>query len=117
MTSINDVIAARNAAVNIIDQEITDALAKKNTAASDAAADRFNDPIHQLMTLRVAIFAQAANDAMDSGEMTAALDALRGITSDMTTIAARMGSVTGFFQNIVDFLDAASRVAGAVKGP
>jgi hypothetical protein len=34
----------------------------------------------------------------------------------MTTIAARMGSVTGFFQNIANFLDAASQVAGAVKG-
>ena len=101
--------------MNIIDQEIKDALAKQNGAA-EAAADRFNDPIHQLMTLRVAIFAQAANDAMDSGEMRAALDALRGITSDMTTIAARMGSVTGFFQNIANFLDAASQVAGAVKG-
>jgi t-SNARE complex subunit (syntaxin) len=116
MTSIKDIIAARNAAVNIIDQEIKDALAKQNAAANEAAADRFNDPIHQLMTLRVAIFAQAANDAMDSGEMRAALDALRGITSDMTTIAARMGSVTGFFQNIANFLDAASQVAGAVKG-
>jgi hypothetical protein len=34
----------------------------------------------------------------------------------MNTIAARMGSVTGFFNNISDLLDAASKVAGAVKG-
>ena len=117
MTSINDIIGARNAAVNIIDQEIKDALAKQNAAASEAAADRFHDPIHQLMILRVAIFSQAANDAMGSDEMTTALDTLRRVTSDMTTVAARMGSVTGFFHNIADFLHAASQVPGAMKGP
>jgi hypothetical protein len=115
-TTIADIIAARNAAVDILNHEIQDALAKQNAAPNDAAANRFNDPIHQLMTQRVAIFEQAANAAMKGNEMTAALTTLRGLTSDMNTVAARMGSVTGFFANIADFLDAASKVVPAVKG-
>jgi hypothetical protein len=114
--TIDDIIAARDAAVNIIDQEITDALAKKNAAASDAAAGRFDTAIHQLMVLRVAIFAQAADEAMQAPQLEAALNTLRGITSNMSTIAARMGSVTGFFNNISNFLNAASEVEGAIKG-
>ena len=62
--TIDDIIAARDAAVNIIDQEITDALAKKNVAASEAVAGRFDMAIHQLMIRRVAIFAEAADEAM-----------------------------------------------------
>jgi|SRR5580704_2343108 hypothetical protein len=116
MSIIDDIIAARDAAVDILNHEIQDALAKQNTAANDAAAKRFDDPIHKLMEQRVAIFAQAASKAMDSTEMQNAVSILRGLTSDMNTIAARMGSVTGFFNNISDFLDAASKVAGAVKG-
>lgn len=115
-TTIADITAARNAAADILNHEIQDALAKQNAAANDAAAQRFDDPIHQLMTQRVAIFGQAAVAALKSDEMTAALNTLRGLTSDMNAIAARMGSVTGFFQNIASFLDAASKVAGAVKG-
>ena len=107
-TTIDDIIAARNAAVNILDQEIQDALAKQNAAASDAEADRFNAPIHQLMEQRVAVFAQAANDAMNSAEMMTALDVLRGLTSQMNTIAAKMGSVAGFFQNVANFILALS---------
>jgi ABC-type transporter Mla subunit MlaD len=115
-TTIDDIIAARNAAVDILNHEIQDALAKQNAATNQAAANRFDEWIHQLMTQRVAIFEQAANDAMDSDEMTAALNKLRGLTSDMSTIAARMGSVTGFFNNISSFISAASQVAGTVQG-
>ena len=115
-TTIADIIAARNAAVDILDHEIQDALAKQNAAAKEAAANRFNDPVHRLMTQRVTIFEQAANEAMHSDEMTAALNKLRELTSDMSTIAARMGSVTGFFQNISNFINAASQVAGAMEG-
>jgi hypothetical protein len=116
--TIDDIIAARNAAVNILDQEIQDALAKQNAAANDAEANRFDAPIHQLMTQRVAIFEQAADAALNSGEMLAALNTLRALTSDMNTIAARMGSVTGFFQNVADIVDAASKVAGVgAKAP
>ena len=114
--TVDDIIATRDAAVNIIDQEITDALAKKNAAANEAAAGRFDTGIHQLMVLRVAIFAQAADAAMQTPQLEAALNTLRGITSNMSTIAAQMGSVTGFFNNISAFLDAASQVAGAVEG-
>jgi hypothetical protein len=116
-TTIDDIVAARNAAVNILDQEIQDALAKQNVAANDTAANRFNGPIHKLMAQRVAIFEEAAFRAMNSDQMTDALNKLRGLTSDMNTIAARMGSVTGFFQNVAHILDAASKVAGALKGP
>jgi hypothetical protein len=115
--TIDDIIAARDAAVNIIDQEITDALAKKNAAASETVAGRFDMAIHQLMIQRVAIFAEAADEAMQDPQLEMALNTLRGITSDMSAIAARMGSVTGFFNNISDFLDAASKVPGVVKGP
>jgi hypothetical protein len=115
-TTIADIIAARDAAVHILDHEIQDALAKQNAAANDAAANRFKKPIQQLMEQRVAIFAQAANAALNSCEMTNAVNTLRGLTNDMNTTAARMGSVTGFFNNISAFLDAASKVAGAVKG-
>jgi len=114
--TIDDIIAARDAAVNIIDQEITDALAKKNAAASEAVTGRFDMAIHQLMMRRVAIFAEAADEAMQDPQLEMALNTLRRITSDMSTIAARMGSVTGFFNNISHFLDSASKVAGAVKG-
>jgi hypothetical protein len=116
MPTIADIIAARDAAVDILNHEIQDALAKQNAAANEAAANRFNDPIHQLMTQRVAIFEQAANDAMSSDEMTAALNKLRELTSDMSTIAARMGSVTGFFQNVASLIGTASQVVGTVKG-
>jgi hypothetical protein len=115
-TTIADIIAARNAAVDILNHEIQDALAKQNAAANEAAANRFDNGIHQLMTQRVAIFEQAANEALSSDEMTAALNKLRELTRDMSTIAARMGSVTGFFQNISSFIGAASQVAGAVQG-
>jgi hypothetical protein len=115
-TTIDDIIAARNAAVDILNHEIQDALAKQNAAGNQATANRFDEWIHQLMTQRVAIFEQAANDAMSSDEMTAALNKLRELTSDMSTIAARMGSVTGFFQNISNFIGAASQVAGTVQG-
>jgi hypothetical protein len=115
-TTIDDIIAARNAAVDILNHEIQDALAKQNAAANDTAAKRFDDPIHQLMVQRVAIFGEAANAAMNSVEMTNAINTLQGLTSDMNTTAARMGSVTGFFNNISAFLDAASKVAPAVKG-
>ena len=115
-TTIDDIIAARNAAVDILNHEIQDALAKQNAAGNQAAANRFDEWIHQLMTQRVAIFEQAANDAMSSDEMTAAVNKLRELTSDMSTIAARMGSVAGFFQNITSFINAASQVAGAVQG-
>jgi len=116
MTTIADIIAARNAAVDILNHEIQDALDKQNAAPNDAAAERFDPFITQLMTQRVAIFEQAANSAMNNDQMTAALNALRGLTSDMNTTAAQMGSVTGFYNNISDFLDAASKVAPAVKG-
>ena len=116
-TTIDDIIAARNAAVHILDHEIQDALAKQNAATSEASADRFNGPIHQLMAQRVAIFEQAADDMLNSSELAAALNTLRGLTSDMNTVAARMGSVAGFFKNVADFLDAASKVAGVLKGP
>jgi hypothetical protein len=111
-TTIADIKAAMNAALNIVDQEIKDALAKQNAAANDAAASKFDGPIHQLMTQRIAIYGQAADAVLKSGEMTAALNTLRGLTSDMNTIAVRMGSVTGFFQNVASFLEAASKVTG-----
>lgn len=116
MPTIDDIIATRNAALNILSQEIRDALAKQNAAANDAAANKFDDPIHKLMVQRVAIYEQAASQAMDSDEITEALNELRQLTSDMNTIAARMGSVTGFFKNAADMLDAASKVADLLKG-
>ncbi len=116
MPTVDDIIAARNAAVNILGQEIQDALAKQNAAANDKAANKFNEPIHKLMIQRIAIFEQAADKVMGSNEITDALNKLRQLTNDMTIVAARMGSVTGFFNNVADILDAGSKVVGVLKG-
>jgi len=116
-TTIADIIAARKAVVDILDHEIQDALGKKNAAANDAAAERFDKAIHQLMAQRVAIFQETAFLAMESDEMTDALNKLRDLTANMNTVAARMASVTGFFRNLADILDAASKVEDVLKRP
>jgi hypothetical protein len=115
MANLDDIRAARDTAVHILDNEIRDALAKQNAAATEAAADAFDDPIHRLMSQRTAVFVQAANEAWQAQEIQDAINQLNQLTSDMSNVAAKMGSVTGFFNNVADLLDAGTKVVDVLK--
>jgi t-SNARE complex subunit (syntaxin) len=116
MATLADIIEMRDAAVHILDQEIVDALRKQNSAATEDDKARFDKPVQDLMSQRTRVFVQAANDAMKSGEVAAALQQLKDIVSDMNKVAAKMGSVTGFFNNVHDLIDASGKIVDVIKG-
>jgi hypothetical protein len=114
--TIDDIIAEKEAALAILDQRIQDARAKRDAATGDKK-QQFDEPIRDLIERRTTIYGQAVAAMMDSAEMAAALRTLQGATNDMNHVAARMGSVTGFFNNVADLLDAGGKVAAAIKRP
>jgi hypothetical protein len=115
-TTLNDIIAERNLAVDILDQQIYAALAQKNARVPVKLEREFNHSIYLLMASRNKVFETPANDAMSSDEMTSTYHALRAATADMKAITARMQSVSGFVRSVAHFARAADTVVAAMQG-
>jgi hypothetical protein len=117
MATIDDINAAKNDAVKVLDQQIMDGIAKKNAGVPNAQATKLDNDIHFLMLRRSAVFSQAYTAGLATPEMDAALNNLRAATADMNTVAAKMGSVTTFIDNAADLGAAADKAIVALKGP
>jgi len=110
-TTIDDINAARDAALAILNQKIGDANDLKNGGAAGMDAT-----INALVEQRATVAAQAYAAALDDPTMAQALAAVRAATADMKTVAARMVSATTFITNVAGFLGAADKVVTALKG-
>jgi hypothetical protein len=111
MSTIDDIIAEKNAAVAILDQKIIQAGNYRNqgVAGMDAA-------LNDLMAEQQAVYQQALNAALSSPELARALSAIKGATASMTATAAIMTSVASFIAHVADILGQANQVVSALGG-
>lgn len=116
MTQIADIIAAKDAAIAVIDTELVHALNLQAEAVDDTEEKRIeNNVIQPLLKKRNAIFDQAYERILSSDELQKALNVLHAATDTLKRVAARMNSVTDVLNKVADFLGAADKVIGALK--
>ena len=116
MGIFSDIIAEKETAIKIVDDELVFAVRLKRQASTKKEKDNVeNDVIQRLLRKRDDIFDQAYERIMDSPEMQKSLNALRAATHDMVTVAKRMNTVTDFLEKTADFLGAADKVIKALK--
>ncbi len=116
MAEIDDIMAARDAAVATIDQEILASLALKRAAGSENERDRIEDQIIQpLLEKKEAILDQSLALLLDSQQLAQALATLRAATDDMVKTSQRMITVTQTLNKISDFLGLAQKIVDALK--
>jgi len=115
MATIEEIDQEKTEAVNILNQQIEDAIRQKNSASGEQeeALDR---AVTALMAKRTEITTQAYLGALRSAEMAAALAKLKKATTTMRDTAESMKSVTAFLAKLSEFLGAANTVIGALKG-
>jgi hypothetical protein len=111
MTVVDDIIAERDRARDIVTQQIATATRLKNDGAAD-----MNDKLNALRQQRADISAQAYQAALTDPAMTAALNALKAVTKDMTDVAATMTDVTAFLAGFNSFITAANKVIPVLQG-
>jgi hypothetical protein len=111
MSPLNDINAARDAALAVLQQKLDDAIDLRNGGAAGMDAT-----IATLRQQKAAVAEQAYAAALNDPAMAAALAALRAATADMNTVAARMVSATTFISNVASLGTAANKVVTALKG-
>ncbi len=115
MAEIDDIRAARDAAIATIDQEILAALALKRAAGSEDARDRIEDEcVQPLLEMKEAILDQSLARLLDSQQVGQALATLQAATDDMQKTSQRMVTVTQTLNKISDFLGFAQRIVAAL---
>ena len=118
MATLDDIMAQKKAALAMLDSEIVDGLTKKNAALDDGQdeqADQLDHRVQGLMDQRQAVLLQAYLGALQSKEMADALNALKAATDDMSAVAQKMKTLTGFINNAADLISAAGEVTKALK--
>lgn len=111
MTSIDEILAQRDAASKILTRKMVAAnkLKKSGNAGMTAV-------INDLAEQRAALAAQAYEAALDDPTMAEALAKLKAVTKDMNNVARKMVSATSFIANLSALLGAANKVIPVLKG-
>lgn len=111
MATIAEINNEKDAAVAILDDRIVEAIRLKN-----ARTPGMDQALHDLMSQRVTVFLQAYVASLESADLQNALAVMQGATADMHQVAAQMIGATNFINKAAEFLGAAQKVAGALKG-
>jgi hypothetical protein len=111
MSTIDDINAARDAALQTLQQKIDDATNLRNGGATGLDAT-----IVSLRDQRTALATQAYEAALSDPEMIAALAALKAASAEMDAVAAKMVSATTFITNVASLGTATNKVVSALKG-
>ena len=115
MSQIDDIIAEKQAALKIIDAEISYCLRLKNDATPEEQAKIEAQCIQPLLNLQDEILLQECERISNSDEMAAALDQLKAATHLMESVAQRMTTVTATLTKISDFVEGGQKVITALK--
>jgi hypothetical protein len=111
MSTVDDIIAQRDAAIAILNKQIVAANDFKNGGAT-GMDDKINALVHQ----RATIAAQAYEAALDDPATARALAALKAITQDMNGVARKMVTATAFIANFSDLIATANKVIPVLQG-
>lgn len=111
MTKVDEIIAERDAAIAIVNQQIVAANELKNSGK-----EGMDDAINRLVAQRAHIAAQAYEAALDDPSMTRALAALKAVTRDMNAVAQNMMSAAAFLTHVNQFIAAANQIIPLLKG-
>src|SRR6266705_3424950 len=109
MPTLDDINAARDAAIAILDEKIMAANDLKNSGVAG-----MNPTIAALAQQRAAVAQQAYAAALDDPAMAQALAALKAATAEMNTVAVKMVSATTFIANVASLSTAASKVVSGL---
>ncbi len=111
MPSIDEINAAKQAALDILNAKLMDAAALRNQGVPGMAAK-----VSALEEQRLDLVLQAYEDAMNDLAMARALAALQAATASMKATAAQMTSATAFITHANDLIGGAKAAVSALKG-
>jgi hypothetical protein len=110
MSTLDDILKQRDAAIEILQQKLEEANDLRNRAAAG-----MDDIINALVAQQADVAAQAYTAGLDDPTMALALAALKAATTEMNTVAARMVSATTFISNVASLGTAANKVVSTLK--
>lgn len=111
MSTLDDILAQRDAAIAILQQKLEEANDLKNGGAA-----RMDNIIETLAEQEADVAAQAYIAGLDDPTMAQALTRLTAATAEMSSVAARMVSATTFISNVASLGAAANKVVSTLKG-
>jgi hypothetical protein len=111
MTTVDDIITQRDAAIAVLRRQIVAANDLKNAGAAG-----MDERINTLEAQKAAIAAQAYAAALDDPALARALAALTAVTTEMNDVAKKMVTATAFITNFSDLLAAANKLIPVLKG-
>jgi hypothetical protein len=112
--TVEQIEAEKNHNVDILDRALMAAQARRNDA-SESNKQNLDDAIDALLQKRDEVLAQAYERQLLSSDMKNALATLKQVTSEMTTVAARMTTATETINAVADLLGLANTIIGALK--
>jgi len=111
MSTLDDILAQRNAAIKLLQRKLEQANNIKNGGAGG-----MDKVIEALAEQEADVAAQAYTAGLDDPIMAQALARLKAATAEMNTVAARMISATTFISNVASLGTATNKVVAALKG-
>jgi len=111
MSTLDDILNQRDAAIAILQQKLDEAVDLR-----DRGAIGMDGVVNALVAQQAHVAAQAYLAGLNDPTMAQALAALHAATNRMNTVAARMVSATTFITNLVNLRNEANRVVSALKG-
>jgi len=111
MSTLDDILTQRDAAIEILQRKIDEAVDLRNGGAAG-----MDDVIDALVAQQAHVAAQAYIAGLDDPTMALALAALHAATNQMNIVAARMVSATTFVTNLVNLKNEANKVISALRG-
>ena len=111
MTTLDDILGQRDAAIEILQQKLDEAIDLR-----DGGAAGMDNTIEALRAQKADVAAQFYTAALDDPTMAQALAALTAATAQMNTVAARMVSATTFISNVASLGTATNRTVLALSG-
>jgi hypothetical protein len=111
MTSIDDINAEQQKAIDILNAQLGYAVGQRNLGVPG-----MDGKVQALQTQILSLEDQAYEDAETSEQMKQALATMQAGTAAMTTTAAQMTSATAFLNKFGDLIGGAQQVIKGLKG-
>ena len=111
MSTLDDILKERDAAIAILQQKLDQAIDLRNGGATG-----MDSAIKALRAQKADVAAQAYTAAMGAPAMAEALAVLTAATADMNTVAARMVTAATFISNIANLGTTTNKVLATLKG-
>lgn len=115
MATVDEIETARRNAIQNADQQIVEAIARRNASHSQKTRDELNDLINNLMKARTDLSATACQAEDDTREMQDALSELAEATANLRRVAEIEKKLADFLQLAAAFASGGTKLAAAIK--